>query len=79
MQHMFYVIKNMRRNLILGTDWLCQHGVRIYYDLGCMKIEKKKYVNFEEDIHVLSVSRIQYNTVKNTFCNYVTILCKGQT
>ena len=63
MQHMFYVVKDMSRNLILGTDWLRQHGVRIYYDLGCMRIENKKYVNLDEDIHVSSVARIRYNTV----------------
>ena len=63
MQHMFYVVKDMSRNLILGTDWLRQHGVRIYYDLGCMRIENKRYVNLEEDIHVSSVARIKYNTV----------------
>ena len=60
---MFYVVKEMSRNLILGTDWLRQHGVQIYYDLGCMRIENKRYVNLEEDIHVLSVARIKYNTV----------------
>ena len=63
MQHMFYVVKDMSRNLILGTDWLRQHGVRIYYDLGCMRIENKRYVNLEEDIHVSSVAMIKYNTV----------------
>ena len=63
MQHMFYVVKDMSRNLILGTDWLRQHGVRIYYDLGCMRIENKRYVNLEEDIHVWSVARVKYNTV----------------
>ena len=63
MQHMFYVVKDMSRNLILGTDWLRQHGVWIYYDLGCMRIENKRYVNLEEDIHVSSVARIKYNRV----------------
>ena len=63
MQHMFYVVKDMSRNLILGTDWLRQHGVRIYNDLGCMRIENKRYVNLEEDIHVSSVARNKYNTV----------------
>ena len=63
MQHMFYVVKNIGRNLILGTDWLRQHGVWIYNDLGCMRIENKIYVNLEEDIHVSLVARIKYNTV----------------
>lgn len=34
MSQMFYVVRNLNRNLILGTDWLIQNGVRIYFDLG---------------------------------------------
>ena len=45
----------MNRNMILGTDWLKNHGVRIYYDLGCIRIGDKNYVNLEEDIHIASV------------------------
>ena len=63
MQHLFYVVRDMNRNLILGTDWLRQHGVRIYYDLGCLRIANKTYVNLEEDIHVSSVARIKYTTL----------------
>ena len=63
MQHLFYVVRDMNRNLILGTDWLRQHGVRIYYDLGCLRIVNKTYVNLEEDIHVSSVARIKYTTL----------------
>ena len=37
MQHVFYVVREMNRNLILGNDWLCHNGVRIYYDLGCLR------------------------------------------
>ena len=52
MQYMFYVVKDMRRNLILGTDCLRQLGVWIFYDLGCMRIGNKRYVKLQEDIHV---------------------------
>ena len=38
MQHLFYILRDMNRNLILGTDKLRQHGVRIYYNLGCLRI-----------------------------------------
>ena len=57
MQHLFYAVRDMNRNLISGTDWLRQHGVRIYYDLGCLRIANKTFVNLEEDIHVSSVAR----------------------
>ena len=60
MQHMFYVVREMNRNLILGSDWLCQHGVRIYYDLGCLRVGNKTYVNLEEDIHIACVARTKY-------------------
>ena len=59
----FYVVREMNRNLILGTDWLRQHGVRIYFDLGCIRIGDKNYVNLEEDIHIASVIRIKSTTV----------------
>ena len=63
MQHIFYVVRAMNRNLILGTDWLRQHGIRIYYDLGCLSIANKTYVNLEEDVHISSVARIKYTTL----------------
>ena len=33
MHHLFYVVRDMNGNLILGTDWLRRHEVRIYYNL----------------------------------------------
>ena len=72
MQHLFYVMRDMNRNLILGTDWLLQHGVSIYYGLGCLRIANKTYVNLEEDFHVSSAARIKYTTLlkphKATIC-----------
>ena len=56
----------MSRNLILGTDWLRQHGVQKYYDLGCMRIGNKTYVSLGEYINVSSVARVKYNTVFKT-------------
>ena len=53
----FYVVKNLNRNLILGRDWLKQNGVRLYYDLGCLRIGQT-YIPLEEDAHVASVVRI---------------------
>ena len=63
MKQNFYVVREMNRNLILGTDRLRQHGVRIYFDLGCIRIGDKNYVNLEEDIHIASVIRIKSTTV----------------
>lgn len=63
MKHQFYVVREMNRNLILGSDWLLQNGVRIYFDLGCLRVGDKTYVNLEEDIHVSSVARIKYTTI----------------
>ena len=61
--HEFYVTPDMNRNVILGRDFLVQNGVRVYYDLGCMKVAGE-YVGLEEDIHVASVVRS---------CNHITV------
>lgn len=55
--HLFYVVSDMNRNLILGRDWLTQNGVRLYYDLGCLRIGKS-YVPLVEDIHIASIVRM---------------------
>ena len=54
----FYVIRDLKRNLILGLDWLKQN-VRIYFDLKCLRINGKHYVNLEEDIHIASTVRMK--------------------
>ena len=38
LKHKFYVVDNMNRNLILGRDWMIDNKIRIYYDLGCLRI-----------------------------------------
>ena len=55
----FYVIRDLNRNLILGLDWLRQNDVRIYFDLKCIRINGKHYVNLEEDIHIASTVRMK--------------------
>lgn len=30
----------MNRNMILGRDWIKQKGVRLYFDLGYLRIGK---------------------------------------
>ena len=55
----FYVIRDLNRNLILGLDWLKESNVRIYFDLKCLRINGKHYVNLEEDIHIASTVRMK--------------------
>ena len=55
----FYVIRDLNRSLILGLDWLKQNNVRIYFDLKCLRINGKTYVNLEEDIHIASTVRMK--------------------
>ena len=43
--------------MILGRDWLHQNGVRIYFDLGSIRVGKV-YVPLENDIHIASIIRL---------------------
>ena len=55
--HLFHIVSNMNRNVILGRDWLQQNGVRIYFDLGSIRVGKV-YVPLENDIHIASIIRL---------------------
>jgi len=55
--HEFFVVKNLNRNIILGRDWLKQNRVRIYFDLGALRIDNE-YVALEEDKHISSIIRL---------------------
>lgn len=62
--HDFFVIKNLNRNFILGRDWLTQNGVRMFFDLGALKVGQE-YIALEEDIHISSIVRlVQQITLK---------------
>ena len=63
----FYVIRDLNRNMILGLDWLKTHNVRIYFDLKCLRINGKHYVNLEEDIHIASTEKNLFNKTSNGF------------
>ena len=56
MRHKFYVVRDINRSFILGRDWLVQNGVRLYFDLGSLRIGKT-YVPIVEDIHIASLLR----------------------
>ena len=54
LKHVFYVVGNINRNLISGRDWMKQNGVRLYFDLGFLRVGKT-YAPLEEDIHIANV------------------------
>ena len=56
--HLFFIVKNMNRKVILGRDWLQQNGVRLYFDLGRLRFNET-YIPLQEDNHVSSVVRMQ--------------------
>ena len=66
LKHTFVVVNDMNRNLILGRDWLKQNGVRMYFDLGLLRIDKT-YVQLQEDIHISSVVRLRNKLSFKTF------------
>ena len=57
MSQKFYVTDGLNRNFILGRDWLKQNGIRMYFDLGMLRIGRM-YVKFEEDCHIESILRL---------------------
>ena len=38
LNHDFYLVKNRNRNLIIGHDFLTKNGVRLYFDLACLRV-----------------------------------------
>ena len=60
-KHAFYVVRSMNRKLILGRDWLQQNGVRLYFDLGCIRLHQA-YIPLQEDIHVTSIVHLRSKT-----------------
>ena len=51
MRQTFFVVPDMNRNIILGRDWLEQNGVRMYFDLGCIRVNQT-YVPLQDDNYV---------------------------
>ncbi|CAC5412555.1 unnamed protein product [Mytilus coruscus] len=62
MTHLFYVVSDMNINVILGRDWSIKNGVRLYFDLGMLRVGDV-YANLEEDIHISSILRLSKETV----------------
>ncbi len=72
--HKFFVVTEMNRSMILGRDWLTSEGVRLYYDLGCLRVGDT-YVPFENDAHISSLVRL---TKKVVLRPQTTTLCNGR-
>ena len=70
----FYVVDGMNRNIILGQDFLVDNGIRVYYDLGCLRIGKTM-VPLIPDIHIASVVRNKNQVVVEPFS---IALCTGK-
>ena len=62
MTHVFFVVSDMNRNVILGRDWLIKNGVRLYFDLGMLRVGDV-YAQLEEDIHISSILRLSKDTI----------------
>lgn len=57
LDHKLYVTKGLNRNMILGRDWLKKNNVRLYFDLGLMRIDGKVYAELKEDLHISTIVR----------------------
>ena len=51
------VVQNLNRLVILGRDWFRKYGVRIYYDLGTIRLNGE-YIPLEEDIHMSNLATL---------------------
>ena len=58
MLHKFYVIQNLNRNVIIGLDWLQSRGVRVYHDLGCVRVNQT-CITLVDDVHIASIARLK--------------------
>ena len=62
MKNGFFVSPSINRNFILGRDWLVQNGIRLYFDLGFLKIGDT-FAPLEEDIHISCLVRTRSKVI----------------
>ena len=74
MTHTFFISPSINRNFILGDDWLVQNGIRLYYDLGLMRVGGKN-IPLEKDIHIASLVRLRSKTLLKP---QTAIVCSGK-
>ena len=67
--HDFFVANTLNRNAILGRDWLMQNGVRIYFDLGALKIGEE-YVALE-DFHISSIITLAFIGMTSYYRHFI--------
>lgn len=60
--HSFYISPSINRNFILGRDWLVQNSVRLYFDLGKLRIGEST-IPLQEDIQIASLVRLRAKTI----------------
>ena len=70
LNHDFYLVKNMNRNLILGHDFVTKNGVRLYFDLACLRVNNT-FVPLIEDIHIASIVRSQASVTLKPNTSYI--------
>ena len=61
MSHKFYVVRKLKRNVILGLDWLKSRGVHVYHDFSCIRVQET-YILLVDDIHIAylySIARLK--------------------
>lgn len=62
LEQRFLITDGLNRNFILGRDFLKKYGVRLYFDLGMMRVGRT-YVQLEDDIHISAIIRLKKKTV----------------
>ena len=68
--HDFYLVKNMNRNLIIGHNFLTKNGVRLYFDIACLRVNNT-FVPLIEDIHIASIIRSQCTVTLKPKTSYI--------
>ena len=68
--HTFFVVDGINRNILLGDDWLTSNGVRMYFDLGCIRV-KGVYVPLVADKHINSICRLNRSLTVAPNTSYV--------
>ena len=68
--HTFFVVDGINRNILLGDDWLTSNEVRMYFDLGCIRV-KGVYVPLVADKHINSICRLNRSLTVAPNTSYV--------
>ena len=69
----FIVVKDLKRNVILGTDFFVANFVNIYYSIRKIKIQDV-YLDFLSDAHLASILTTKDNVILNPMSiNYVKV------